>query len=156
MTMNHPFLAMTFTTPLGGWMTDYLSLRLGKKSARRLTVIGGKIPCLPLLYLGATIDNDYLAIACLSLGFGLAFLGTNCYWTTAIELMPAHAGTVGAIMNMGTTVAGAFSPVLTPLIKDQYGWPMAWTVAGLFTALAAVLFIFIGTQEDRAEGSNQV
>ena len=144
-----PFLAMTVTAPLGGWLTDRLMLRVGKRTARRIIVMGGKLPCLPLLFLGGRVDNDYLAIAFLSLGFGLAFLGTNCYWTTAIELMPNHAGTIGAMMNMGTTVAGAFSPILTPLIKDQYGWPAAWTVAGFFTLGAAILWIFIGVQEDR-------
>jgi ACS family glucarate transporter-like MFS transporter len=143
-----PFLAMTVTSPLGGLLTDRLMLRVGKRNARRMIVMGGKLPCLPLLFLGGRVDNDYLAIALLSLGFGLAFLGTNCYWTRAIELMPSHAGTIGALMNMGTTVAGAFSPVLTPLIKDQYGWPAAWTVAGFFTLGAAILWIFIGAQED--------
>ncbi len=148
-----PFLAMTVTSPLGGWLTDRLLPRVGKKTARRLIVMGGKLPCLPLLFLGGTVTNDYLAIALLSLGFGLAFLGTNCYWTTAIELMPGHAGTIGAIMNTGTTVAGVFSPILTPLIKDQYGWPTAWTVAGCFTLVAAILWIFIGVQEDPVGGA---
>lgn len=129
-------------------------LRVGKRTARRIIVMGGKLPCLPLLFLGGRVENDYLAIAFLSLGFGLAFLGTNCYWTTAIELMPNHAGTIGAMMNMGTTVAGAFSPILTPLIKDQYGWPAAWTVAGFFTLGAAILWIFIGVQEDPDHSSS--
>lgn len=149
-----PFLAMTVTAPLGGWLTDRLMLRVGKRTARRIIVMGGKLPCLPLLFLGGRVENDYLAIAFLSLGFGLAFLGTNCYWTTAIELMPNHAGTIGAMMNMGTTVAGAFSPILTPLIKDQYGWPAAWTVAGFFTLGAAILWIFIGVQEDPDHSSS--
>jgi ACS family glucarate transporter-like MFS transporter len=148
-----PFLVMTVTSPFGGWLTDRLMLRVGKRTARRMIVIGGTLPCLPLLFLGGRVDNDYLAIAFLSLGFGCIFLGTNCFWTTAIELMPSHAGTIGAMMNMGTTLAGAFSPILTPLIKNQYGWPAAWTVAGFFTLGAAILWIFIGAQEIRAEGA---
>ena len=47
-----PFLAMTVTAPLGGWLTDRLLPRVGKKTARRMIVMGGKLPCLPLLFLG--------------------------------------------------------------------------------------------------------
>jgi len=84
-----------------------------------------------------------MAVLWLSFALGLSFLGANCYWTTAIELLPAHAGTVSAIMTMGINVAGMFAPVLTPLIKDQYGWTAAWVVAGAFTMVGGLLWIFI-------------
>lgn len=138
-----PFLLMTFSAPFGGWLSDRLSLRLGKTVARRLIVFCAKLPCLPLVYLGATAEDNTMSVIWLSLAFGLSFLGANCYWTTAIELLPPHAGTVSATMTMGINVAGIFAPVLTPLIKDQYGWTAAWVVAGAFTMVGGLLWIFI-------------
>ena len=146
-----PFLLMTFSAPFGGWLSDRLSLRLGKTTARRLIVFCAKLPCLPLVYLGATAQDNTMSVIFLSLAFGLSFLGANCYWTTAIELLPAHAGTVAATMIMGINVAGIFAPVLTPLIKDQYGWTAAWVVAGAFTMVGGLLWIFIQPEKKISE-----
>jgi len=146
-----PFLLMTFSAPFGGWLSDRLSPRLGKTRARRLIVFCAKLPCLPLVYLGATAQDNTLSVIWLSLAFGLSFLGANCYWTTAIELLPAHAGTVSATMIMGINVAGMFAPVLTPLIKDQYGWTAAWVVAGAFTMVGGLLWIFIQPEKKISE-----
>ena len=146
-----PFLAMTISSPLGGWLSDTLSQRLGKTFARRLIVMCAKLPCLPLLYLGATAESDYVSVFWLSIALGLSFLGANCYWTTAIELLPSHAGTVAACMTMGVNAAGIFAPVLTPLIKDQYGWTVAWCVGGAFTMVGGLLWIFV--QPEKKIGS---
>ena len=138
-----PFLAMVASAPLGGWMVDRLAPRLGKTRARRTVILAGMLPCLPLLFAGTTVADNTLAVICLALAFGLITMPASCYWTTAIELLPAHAGTTAAIMNMGTTLAGVISPTLTPWIKDIYGWPAAWSVAGLFSMIAGLLWIFI-------------
>ena len=147
-----PFLLMTFSAPFGGWLSDRLSLRLGKTFTRRLIVFCAKLPCLPLVYLGATTQDNTMSVIFLSFAFGLSFLGANCYWTTAIELLPAHAGTVSATMTMGINVAGMFAPVLTPLIKDQYGWTAAWVVAGAFTMVGGLLWIFIQPEKKIGAG----
>ncbi len=82
-----------------------------------------------------------------SLAFGLLTSTISCYWATAIEILPTRAGTAAAIMNMGTNLVGVISPILTPLIKDQYGWATAWTVAGLFSLAAGLLWKFIESGE---------
>ncbi len=50
-------------------------------------------------------------------------------------------------MNTGTNLVGVISPILTPLIKDQYGWAAAWTVGGLFSLAAGLLWKFIESGE---------
>ena len=145
-----PFLAMAVSSPLGGWLSDHLIPRLGKGRARRTIAMAGLLPGLPLIFLAATVGNDYLAVFCFSLAFGLLTSTISCYWATAIEILPTRAGTAAAIMNMGTNLVGAISPILTPLIKDQYDWATAWTVGGLFSLAAGVLWKFIesGGKED--------
>jgi len=75
-----PFLAMTVTAPLGGWLTDRLMLRVGKRTARRIIVMGGETPlpaaavsgrkgrerlpghCLPVAGLRPGISGDQLLL----------------------------------------------------------------------------------------------
>jgi dipeptide/tripeptide permease len=46
-------------------------------------------------------------------------------------------------MNTGLNLAGAVAPVLTPLIKDAYGWSAAWLAAGAAATLAGLLWTLV-------------
>jgi ACS family glucarate transporter-like MFS transporter len=141
-----PFMAMAISSPLGGWISDCLVPKIGKMKARRRIAVIGVVSSLPLMILGAVIEQNSVAVAFFALSFGFLTLATGCYWATAIDLVPGHAALVGATMNMGTNLVGMLAPVLTPFIKDRYGWPAAWTVAALFGLAAALLWMLM---EDR-------
>ena len=145
-----PFLAVSVTSPLGGFLSDRMVPRLGKAKSRRMVAMCGLLLGFPLVLLGGTTGNDYVAVATLSLALGLSGLSVSSYWATVVEIVPSHAATVGALMNMGTNLAGAVSPTLTPVIKEAYGWPTAWIVAGLFGLAAGILWKFVGKVEEAA------
>jgi MFS family permease len=115
--------------------------------ARRRIAVFGVVSSLPLMILGSVIEQNSLAVACFAFSFGFLTLATGCYWATAIDLVPGHAALVGATMNMGTNLVGMLAPVLTPFIKDRYGWPAAWTVAALFGLAAASLWMMMDERE---------
>lgn len=142
-----PFLGMMCSAPLGGCLIDRLIPRLGKARARRVVVMTGLLPCLPLVTVGSLAQDNYVSIAALSLAFGLLNLCAGGYWSTAIEILPAHSGTVSAIMNMGTSLSGMLSPVLTPWIKAHYGWPAAWIVTGFCSLMAGLMWKFMGARD---------
>lgn len=144
-----PFLGMMIGAPLGGWMIDRLIPRLGKARARRVIVMTGLLSCLPLVTIGSLAGNNYVSITALSLCFGLLNIGAGGYWSTAIEILPAHSGTVAAIMNMGTSLAGMLSPVMTPWIKARYGWPAAWIIGGFCSLAAGLMWKFMSNREER-------
>jgi dipeptide/tripeptide permease len=50
-------------------------------------------------------------------------------------------------MNMGTNLVGILAPVLTPFIKDHYGWPAAWAMAALFALAAASLWMLMAERD---------
>jgi len=135
-----PFLAMAISSPLGGWLSDRLIPRLGRLRARRKVAMGGIFASLPFMVLGSVTEENVLAVVFFSLSFGLLTLATGCYWATAIDLVPRRAALVGATMNMGTNLGGTLAPILTPFIKDRFGWPAAWTTAALFGLMAALLW----------------
>jgi MFS transporter, ACS family, glucarate transporter len=138
-----PFLAMAIGSVAGGWLSDCAVPRLGALGARRATAVFGLLPAFPLVAIGSTTSNDLLAVACLSIAFGLMSLSMSAYWSTVVQIVPSHAGTAAAIMNTGLNLAGAIAPMLTPIIKDAYGWPAAWWTAGVAATGAGLLWTFL-------------
>lgn len=143
-----PFLASAVTAPVGGWLSDRLSERCGKRVGRCGLGIGGLLLTAGFIWAGAAAADPYLAILLLSLGSGTLFLSAAAYWATTIDLAKTYAGTVSGFMNMGGNLGGAISPTLTPLLAHQFGWEGA-----LYTAAVLALggaFFWLGVHPERA------
>lgn len=143
-----PFLASSVAAPIGGWLSDYLSRRCGKRVGRCGVGLGGLLLTAGLICAGAAATDPYLAILFLSLGAGALFLSAAAYWATTIDLASAYAGTVGGFMNMGGNLGGALSPTLTPLLAQRFGWEGALYVAAALALLGA--FFWLGVHPERA------
>jgi ACS family glucarate transporter-like MFS transporter len=151
-----PFLAMAIGSAAGGWLSDRWTARLGAIAARRRVAMSGLLPGLPLLAAGSSSSIDALAVACLSIGFGLMSLSLSSYWSTITQVLPSSAGTAAAIMNTGLNAAGAAAPILTPIIKDTYGWPAAWWTAGAASLAAGLLWTIVGAREPEPDVAEAV
>ena len=143
-----PFLASAVAAPIGGWLSDHLSQRFGKRIGRCGIGFGGPLCAAGLIFAGATVTDPYLAILCLSLGEGALFLSVAAYWATTIDLARTHAGTVSGFMNMGGNLGGTISPTLTPLLAQRFGWDSALYVAAALALLGA--FFWLGVHPERA------
>lgn len=145
-----PFLAGTVAAPIGGWLSDRLSQRYGKRIGR----CGIGFSCLLLaggfIFAGATVTNPYLAVLFFSLGAGLIFLCSTICYATAIDLCKAYAGTVGGFANTGSHVGGVISPTLTPFLAQHFGWEGALYVAAALALLGA--FFWLGIHPERTIG----
>ncbi len=133
-----PFLASAIASPIGGWLSDHLSRRFGKRLGR--CGIGGvSFLCVAgFISAGAAAEDPYLAILWLSLGAGSLSLSASSYWAVTIDLAKPYAGTVSGFMNMGGNLGGAISPTLTPYLAQHIGWEgtlYATAVLALFGAL---------------------
>ena len=127
-----PFLASATASPLGGWLSDHLSGRFGKRLGR-CSLGGISLLCTAgCIYAGAAAADPYLAILWLSLGAGALSLSASSYWAVTIDLAKPYAGTVSGFMNMGGNLGGAISPTLTPFLAQSMGWEGAlYTTAAL-------------------------
>ena len=143
-----PFLASAVAAPIGGWLSDHLSQRFGKRIGRCGIGFAGPLCAAGLIFAGATVTDPYLAILCLSLGEGALFLSVAAYWATTIDLARTHAGTVSGFMNMGGNLGGTLSPTLTPLLAQRFGWDSAFYVAAALALLGA--FFWLGVHPERA------
>ena len=141
-----PFVAGAIGAPFGGWLTDRLSQRFGKRIGRCGVGFVSMLLTAGLIAISASVTNPYLAVLFLALGAGTLFLGVAAYFATTIDLAKTYAGTLGGFMNMGGNLGGTLSPTLTPLLAQHYGWDSAlYTAAGL-AAVASLFWLGVHPQ----------
>jgi ACS family glucarate transporter-like MFS transporter len=142
-----PFIAMAAGCPLGGWLSDRLTARHGRRIGRSGVGGTGLFLTAGFIYGGATTGDPYRAILLLSLGAGILYATVGAYWASTIDLSHRHSGALSGLMNMGANLGGVVSPTLTPLIGEAWGWPTALTVAAIVAVLGALLWIGVTFDE---------
>ncbi len=143
-----PFLVGTIAAPLGGWLSDRVSQRFGKRLGRCGIGCSGLLLSGGAIFVGAAATDPYLAVLFLSLGGGALFFSSSAIFATVIDLVRAYAGTVTGFVNMGIHLGGAISPTLTPVLAQRFGWESALYVAAALALLGAVLWL--GVNPERA------
>lgn len=143
-----PFLVSAITAPIGGWLSDRLSQRYGKRIGRCRLGLVSLLLTAGWICAGATATNPYLAVLFLSLGAGSLFVAAPVYFATTIDLAQRYAGTAGGFMNMGGNLGGTLSPTLTPFLAQQIGWGGAFCVAAGLALLGSLFWL--GVHPERA------
>jgi ACS family glucarate transporter-like MFS transporter len=146
-----PFLAILLFCPLGGWITDRLVPTFGLRKARMSIGTVGMILAGGLIAVGAWVESQTLAIACLSLGAGWLYFTVGAYWSVTTDLSKTHAGTLSGVMNMGANVGGVISPSMTPWLADHWGW----TASLLFAAGIALCGGLMWMKIDPTQAMNE-
>lgn len=138
-----PFVAILVFCPLGGWTTDRLVSSIGLTRARMTVGMIGMLLAGGLIALGAWVDSQTVAIACLSLGAGWLYFTVGAYWSVTTDLSKPHAGTLSGVMNMGANAGGVISPTLTPWLADHWGWTASLVVAAFIALCGGVMWLKI-------------
>ena len=129
------FLSWMVMSPVGGWASDRLVSRYGRKAGRRVIPVSCLVLSGIALCVGINVANPVAGVALLALSFGLASCSDGPFWATAIDIGGQHAGCSCGILNTGGNVGG-IAPVVTPWIATRLGWS-----AGLYFA---VLVLYMG------------
>lgn len=136
-----PFLLGTVGNLVGGFLCDYLALRFGLKTGRRL-VGSTSLIVSSLLLIAMTSTHNHAAIVVFSsLGFGVADLMLPAAWAVCLDVGRAHAGLVTGIMNTAGQLGGFVCSVLFGYVvkaTGSYNVPV-WGVAAM-VMIAAFLF----------------
>lgn len=136
-----PFIVATITTPVAGGMSDWLSLRVGRRQGRRIVPVVTLLVAAVLVYFGGIVPGPKAAVAVLSMGAALTLAAEGPTWASMTEMSGASAGAATGFLNTGSNLGGFFSTLLTPWIADHFGWPAAFGVASFFAAAAAALWL---------------
>ena len=136
-----PFIAMALFCPLGGWVSDALTQKYGRRKGRAGVGGAGMLLTGLLIFAGAMARDPYIAIVLLSLGAGILYSTVGAYWASTIDLSHRHSGALSGLMNMGANLGGTLSPTLTPMIGEAWGWPAALAVAAAAAFLGSLLWL---------------
>jgi ACS family glucarate transporter-like MFS transporter len=134
------FLTEGALMPMGGFVSDRLTIRCGPQFGRRVVPIGGLTLAAILMY-GGTITSGLPAVACFSLAFGFAACCEGPFWATVTQMAGDRLGRASSILNTGAQVGGVLAPIATPWIAARAGWASGLHAGG-FAALSAAAAIY--------------
>jgi len=142
-----PFIAMAIASPLGGWISDALTLRFGKRIGRCRTAAAALMLSALFVALATQVADARLAGVFLAGGAGALYFSSSAFWTLSADMGGASAGSVSGVMNMGNQIAGMITASLTPLIADHYGWTSSFVFAALICLGGGIVWLFIDPEQ---------
>ncbi len=142
-----PFAAMATCCLLGGWGSDLLTKRYGKRIGRCIPACVTTIAAALFVGLGTQVHDARLASVVLAGGAGALYLSQSAFWSVSSDIGGLSAGAVSGVMNMGCQLSGALTATLTPWIAEHFGWEMSFVVAGVVCFLGALAWLFVDPDE---------
>lgn len=145
-----PFLAMAFCSPLGGWISDRLTKKYGKRIGRCGIAIFGLALAAVFIALATQVESAKLASVVLAGGAGALYLSQSSFWAVTADIAGPAAGSVSGFMNMANQFAGALTATLTPLIADRFGWTASFLLAAVMCGVGSLGWLFVDPYADLA------
>ena len=128
---------------IGGLGNDLVCRVLGRTWGRRSIVMTGM--GLGALFGLVAVNRTQPDEVAQWLAFSMAALGLceGVFWTTATDVGGKSRGFAAAFMNTGGNFGGLISPVLTPFMAEQMGWPKSIAVACAISAAGGLVWFLI-------------
>jgi ACS family glucarate transporter-like MFS transporter len=143
-----PFIGMAVCSPLGGWISDRLSTRYGKRVGRCGIAIVGIAFSAVFIGLSTQVADAQLASVVLAGGAGALYLSQSSFWSVTADLAGSSAGSVSGVMNMGGQIGGAVTASLTPWIAENYGWTASFLAAAGLCVLGSLAWLLVDPDRD--------
>jgi len=142
-----PFLAMAIGCPLGGKISDRLTLARGPKMGRCHLAAFGMMLAAVFLALGSFVESAPMASGVLAGGAGALYLAQSSFWSVSADIAGGSAGSISGFMNMGAQIGGAVTASLTPWIAAHFGWTASFLAAALLCVVGAALWLGVNPKE---------
>jgi sugar phosphate permease len=127
----------------GGMLASALYQRLGSRLGLRVTPMCA-LPTAGVLLLAAVhCGNPYLAVALLTLCFGLVELTEGSFWAAAMTIGRRNTMAVGGAMNMGGSLAGVVGIPIVAYLSGHGAWNTAFLLGTGFALASAIAWLFI-------------
>jgi ACS family glucarate transporter-like MFS transporter len=115
-----------------------------------VAIVGLTVAAL-FLVLGSTVNNAYLAVAALALCVGFLESTEGPYWAATIDIARHHAGAATGMLNMGGNLGGVVSTLLTPILKEYFGWAGSLTIGALLAIFSGIIWLWIRADRSHTE-----
>jgi ACS family glucarate transporter-like MFS transporter len=138
-----PFLAMAVGSPLGGWVSDGVTRRWGRRGGRCVLAAASMGISAVFLALGPLTAEVHMATLLLAGGAGALYFSQSSFWSVSADISGPSAGVLSGFMNMGNQIGGALTASLTPLLANYFGWPFSFLVAALLCGAGALSWLLV-------------
>ena len=138
-----PFMAMSTCSPLGGWISDRLTLRYGKRIGRCGIAVIAQALAGVFLALGTQATSAPMACVVLAGGAGALYLSQSSFWSVTAGIAGRSAGSVSGVMNMGGQFGGVVTASLTPWIALHFGWTPSFLVAAGMAVASGLAWLLV-------------
>ncbi|MBC7816748.1 MAG: MFS transporter, partial [Planctomycetaceae bacterium] len=139
-------MAMAIGMACGGFCTDYLCRRFGRRRGCRGMALVGIGLSAAFAWVGVAAKDPQHVILLFSLALGSLGLCEGIFWTTAPLLEKRSGGLACAFLNTVGNAGGLLAPIFTPWIGRHYGWTTAIAVACCVCGLGAILWLWIDSE----------
>jgi MFS family permease len=119
------FLAGVIGDTVGGLVSDRILIKTGDRNkARRNLVIAGFL--LSLVFMIPVLRSHNLTIValCLSAAFFFAEFTIGPFWAMPMDIAPRFAGSASGLMNIGSALAAAVSPMVAFYVSRTNNWDL--------------------------------
>ncbi|MGQ0636434.1 MAG: MFS transporter [Planctomycetaceae bacterium] len=143
-----PFVLGALANPLGGFLSDLLSQRLGLKLGRRLMGVTCLVLSAAFLLATAASSGKWSGIILLSLGFGCLDLALPSAWAVCMDVGGKYAGAASGAMNSFGHVGGTLCSVLFGYCVEHFhSYDVPLVVIALMLLVSAALFSQIDSSQ---------
>ena len=143
-----PFIAMATFSTAGGFVSDGLTRRFGKRIGRCGVAGVCMAVAAAFLVVGMYAESARLASVVLAGGAGFLYFSISSFWSITADIAGSSAGSVSGVMNMGNQLAGTLTASVTPLLARDFGWSSPFLVAAAVCAVGASVWLLV--DPDRA------
>lgn len=147
-----PWIAAIVATPLGGVLSDRLSVRFGRVQSARILIMTGYLLSGMLLLTAAEAHSRFSAVLALCVSLGSLYLAESSFWTTATAIAGNSAGVTAGFMNTIGILGGIISNAAVPVLLKYYGhqgWTMAFASGAGMGFCCATLWWILGKRLSR-------
>jgi MFS transporter, ACS family, glucarate transporter len=141
-----PFLAMATCSPLGGYVSDRLTKRYGKRVGRCGVSVVSMAIAAGFISFAMQARDARVASIVLAGGAGALYLSTSCFWSVTADIGGRSAGSVSGVMNMGNQIGGTVTASLTPVLANAFGWPSSFLVAAALCVVGSLAWLLVDPQ----------
>jgi len=141
-----PFVAMATCAPLGGWISDGLTKRFGKRIGRCGIAVAGLGVAAVFIALSMLVRDARLATIVLAGGAGTVYLSQSSFWSVTAGIAGPSAGSVSGVMNMVGQFGAVAAASLTPWVAAQFGWPASFLVAAGLGVVGSLAWLAVNPE----------
>jgi sugar phosphate permease len=140
-----PFFCGFIGCLVAGWLSDRVSrINPSLVVSRKIPVVIAMIGMAAFTVPAALVEDNTLALACISVVVFLANAASVFSWTLVSAVAPPNrVASLGSLQNFGGFLGGALAPILTGYIAEATSFVPALLTGAAFAFISALSYLFL-------------